>query len=121
MLIDPHSQCEPPKPTGCSRHDAVVSMMHHLESTYRYEVEWDDRHEDTYWDGEMTSHRRIVLPSNDDENRMITFIFTEDKMASYCFLLTGDGESCTLLTKERYDEVMAALEAGGGIPRAVSQ
>ena len=97
-------------PTGCNSHYAVISMMHHLESTYRYEVEWDDRHEDTYWDGEMTSHRHIVLSSKDDEDRIITFIFTEDKMASYCFLQTGDSKSCTLLTKERYDKAMAALE-----------
>ena len=119
VMIDTYNEpAAPPAPTGCARHDAVIAMLHHLESTYRWETEWDNLHEDTYWEGEMTSHRRIVLPRKDtcDENRMITFIFVEDKLASYCYLYTDDGEHCSLLTKEDYDVVMAALDAGWGVP-----
>ena len=118
VLVNP-SASPAPAPTGCARHDAVVTMLHHLESTYKWETSWDDRHEDMYWEGEMTSHRRIVLPRKDtssDENRIVTFIFVEDKKSSYCYLYTDDGEHCSLLTKEDYDEVMAALEEGGGVP-----
>ena len=130
----------PPSPTGCAPHDAVVSMLHHLESTYRWETEWDDRHEDTYWDGEMTSYRRIVLPevqpqllppshqqgdakeessSSTDNNTatsnitIISFIFVEDQMHSYCFITSNKStSSCTVTMKEKYDKIMAALEDG---------
>ena len=128
----------PPSPTGCAPHDAVVSMLHHLESTYRWETEWDDRHEDTYWDGEMTSYRRIVLPQepqllppshqqgdakeesssssstgNTATSNIISFIFVEDQMHSYCFITSNKStSSCTVTMKEKYDKIMAALEDG---------
>jgi len=82
-------------------------MMHHLESTYEWQTGWDDRHEDTYYGGEMLSHRRIFL----NEKKVAEFIFCEDGAASYCFL-TAKGKSVTVLTREEYDDAIAALETG---------
>ena len=83
--------------------------MHKLESTYEWETGWNDRCEDTYWDGEMTAYRRIKHPRNADE--WVTFIFTEDRGASQCWM-TADSGSCTILTKEGFDCAIAALEEG---------
>lgn len=95
----------PPEPTGCARSDAVVSMMHHLESTYEWQTGWDDRHEDTYYGGELLSHRRMILHGK----KVADFIFCEDGAASYCYLTAG-GKSVTVLTRAEYDEAIAALE-----------
>ena len=116
VFVDPHPAADrfnpAPSKTGCARHDAVVSMLHHLESTYKWETGWDDRHEDTYWDGEMTSFRRIAVLG-----RVVSFIFVEDQMHSYCYISDAGGKHAknnnyTATTKEQYDEIMAALEKG---------
>ena len=99
---------EPPEATGCARLDAVLDMMHHLETTYEWETGWNDCCEDTYSSGEMQSYRRIQHPTGDG---LVTFIFTEDKEQSGCWISTEEG-SCTVLTKERYDSAIAALESG---------
>ena len=115
VFVDPHPAADrfnpAPSKTGCARHDAVVSMLHHLESTYKWETGWDDRHEDTYWDGEMTSFRRIAVLG-----RVVSFIFVEDQMRSYCYISDGGklAKNYTATTKEQYDEIMTALEEKGG-------
>ncbi len=103
-------QFDPPEPTGCAPHDAVCSMLHHLESTYEWETEWDDRSEDFYWDGEMVSYRRIFLPGGAGQ---ATFVFKEDKMHSNCYII-AENTSYTAVTKEEYDRAIAALEEGTG-------
>jgi hypothetical protein len=103
-LPRPHT---PPEPTGCARSDAVVSMMHHLESTYEWQTGWDDRHEDTYCEGEMLSYRRIFYRGK----KVAEFIFCEDAAASYCYLTAG-GNSVSVFTRAEYDEAISALEAG---------
>jgi hypothetical protein len=103
------SPCNPPAPTGCARHDAVGLMMHHLETTCAWETGWDDRSEDSYYNGEMLSYRRTVFPGNNS----VTFIFCEDKTQSYGYIM-AEGKSCTVTEKSEYDDVMAALKRGAG-------
>ena len=109
MPIYPPSKYDPPEPTtGCARHDAVASMLHHLETTHTWETEWDGRYEDTYCNGEMLSYRRI-RPNGDIG--YIVLIFCEDGANSYCYI-TADGKSCSVYQQEDYDAVMAAVVEG---------
>ena len=100
----------PPEPSsGCARQDAVAAMLHHLETTYTWETEWDCRSEDTYIPGgEMLSYRRIQ-PSSDIG--YVTLIFCEDMAQSYCYITAGE-KSCSVFEKAKYDMVVAALEEG---------
>ena len=99
---------EPPEPTGCVRHDAVLAMLHKLESTYAWETGWDGRYEDTYGNGEMLSYRRIQLPGDIPQ---AVFIFCEDEDRSYCYI-TADGMSCSIYDQAVFSDALAALEDG---------
>lgn len=108
MTIVQARPCAPPEPTGCARHDAVVAMLHQLESTYTWETEWDGRYEDTYHNGEMLSYRRIELSGDIPQ---AIFIFCEDGNNSYCYI-SADGLSFSVHNESDYRDALAALEAG---------
>ena len=108
MTIVQPRQCPPPEPTGCARHDAVVAMLHQLESTYTLETGWDGRYDDTYGNGEMLSYRRIQLSGNIPQP---IIIFCEDEARSYCYI-SADGMSCSVYDETVFSDALAALEAG---------
>ena len=99
---------EPPEPTGCVHLDAVLAMLHKLESTYTWETGWDGRYEDTYGNGETLSYRRIQLSGDIPQ---AVFIFCEDGDRSYCYI-TVDGMSCSIYDQAVFSDALAALEDG---------
>jgi hypothetical protein len=90
---------------GCEPLDSVVWMLHHLEDNCNWETGWDERHEDWYFDGEMTSWRRFTHP----KAGIVTFKFVEDKQHSCCCVSANDWGRI-VHTKKEYLDVLALLD-----------
>ncbi len=86
---------------GCDPLESVVWMLRHFEENHDWETSWDDRHEDWYFDGEMTSWRRFTHP----KAGMVTFKFVEDKGNSFCRVSAKEW-SRIVYTKEAYMDVL---------------
>jgi hypothetical protein len=85
----------------CDRLDSIVWMLHHFEENHDWETGWDDRHEDWYFDGEMTSWRRFTHP----RAGIVTFKFVEDKETSFCRVSAKDW-SRIVYTQAAYMDVL---------------
>lgn len=86
---------------GCEPLDSVVWMLRHFEENHNWETGWDERHEDWYIDGEMTSWRRFTHP----KAGIVTFKFVEDKKCSCCCVYAKDWNRI-VYTKEAYMDVL---------------
>ncbi len=58
----------------------VAAMLEYLETTFECETGWEDRYEDWYYNGEMTTWRRVAFP----RDRTVIFKFVEDRAMSCC-------------------------------------
>ncbi len=66
--------------------DKVTAMLAYLKHSFAYDTGWDDRHEDWYWNGEMTSWRKVTFPTTG----AVVFKFVEDYAITFplsCALL----------------------------------
>lgn len=99
-------QNDPPhKPAKGARQDAVTLMLDILQEKFKWESGWDDRHEDHYDSGEMTSYRRI-------EHRVMKdnmFIFIEYGALSACMIYAA-GECLHTTEVEEFNEAVAAFD-----------
>ena len=83
----------------------VSGMLEHFERTFEFTTGWDDLHEDWYWDGEMSSWRRMRHPVAGE----VTFKFVEDGEQSCCCVWVG-AQGAILHTREEYDAFLSSLD-----------